>query len=345
MICLSANELSDICTRILIKSGLCKEDALVVADSMIKAELRGVESHGIFRISAYVERIQKGLINLQPKIKVFNKDSSFILIDGDNGLGQVVASKAIKFALRKAKETGCCIVSTFNTNYLGYLSYYGLQIVKNDMIGFITCSSPPAVAPTGGIEARLGTNPFCFAVPTDEKYPIVLDMSTASVAKGKILLALQKNEKIPIGWALNKEGSNTDDPQAALEGVLLPLGGYKGYGLGLIVDIFSGVLSGANFGLSITNPLYNMNHIPNLGNFIMAIDINHITPMMDFKKRVNELIEEIKSSKKLSSVSEIFVPGEIEFREENKRLKEGIPINAKSYETLKKIANENKIII
>jgi LDH2 family malate/lactate/ureidoglycolate dehydrogenase len=335
-----SNKLFDICTQILIKVGLCEEDATVVADNIVKGELRGVESHGIIQIFPFVERIQKNLINLKPKIKITNPDSSFISIDADNGLGQVIALKAIDLALKKAKDTGCCIVSTFNTNYLGMLSYYSLQIADNDMIGFITCSSPPAMAPTGGIEAKLGTNPFCFAIPTGKEYPIVLDMATSSVAKGKIRLALKKNEKIPEGWALDKEGLSTTDPKAALEGVLFPLGGYKGYGLGLMVDIFSGVLSGANFSTKITNPLYNMDTSPNLGNFIMVIDIGNSMPVGKFKRRINELIEGIKSSKKMSSISEIFIPGEIEFRTEMKRLEEGIPISNSNYESIRQQPNK-----
>lgn len=165
-------------------------------------------------------------------------------------------------------------------------------------------------------------------------------MSTSSVAKGKIRLALQKNEKIPIGWALDKKGLSTTDPKAALEGVLFPLGGHKGYGLGLMVDILSGVLSGANYGTKIPNPLLNMNIRPNLGNFIMVINTKNSMPVVKFKYRVNEFIEEIKSSKKMSSISEIFIPGEIEFRTEMRRLKEGIPIDISNYESLKKLANK-----
>lgn len=207
------------------------------------------------------------------------------------------------------------------------------------MLAMMTCNTPPFVAPTGGLEAKIGTNPLCFAIPTGREYPLVLDMAI-SPAVGKIRVALQKGEKIPEGWALDKYGQPTTDPQAALDGVVLPVGGPKGYGLGLVVDVLSGVLSGGNYGSRITHPLLDFDHIPNLGNFILVLNIEKVMYLSLFKERLERLIEDIKSGKKLPGVTDIYIPGELEYRMSQRGLKEGIPVNKENYKELKTMACE-----
>jgi len=344
MINVDSNKLKILCKKILNKAGCSEKHALVIADSMVSANLRGIDTHGVFRIPMYIGRIQRNFINLEHKIKISNQSNSYIVVDGDNGFGQVVAIEVVNLALKQAKKSGSCIALIHNTNYFAMLAYYMLKVVQQDMIGVIMCNTPPLVAPSGGIEARLGTNPLCAAVPTGKSFPIVLDMATSTAAGAKILLAEQKGEKIPEGWALDKEGHSTTNPSAARKGVLLPVGGPKGYGLGLVIDILSGVLSGANYGVKVPSSLPKLNNpIPNLGVFIHIINIENFMPIIEFKKRINQDIDSIKSSKKLPGVSEILIPGELEFRTEQKRIKEGIPINIKTWREIEKYAKLYKI--
>jgi len=297
---IAVDSLRNLCIKVLMKLGVPEESAFIVADSLVKADLRGVESHGVVRFPAYVERIRRGLINLKPSPKIIREGVSYALIDGDNGLGPVVAVRAMDLAIEKAKKAGCSVVAVFNTNYIGMLAYYALRAVPYRMIGMITCNTPPFVAPPGGREARIGTNPICFAIPTGKEFPIVLDMAI-SPPVGKIRLALKKGEKIPEGWALDSEGRPTTDPAEALKGVLLPVGSSKGFGLGLVVEVLSGVLSGANYSMRITHPLLDMEHTPNLGNFIMVVNVEGFIPFSKSIKRVDKLVNYIKSCKKVEA--------------------------------------------
>lgn len=337
------NKLRNIYLRILTKVGVPEESALLFADAILEADLRGVRSHGLFRFSAYVKRIQKGLINLKPSIRIIRDGASYALMNGDNGLGQVVGVKAMDLAIEKAEDTGCGIVSVFNTNHAGSLAYYSLRAVQHNMIGITMCNVSPCVAPTGGKDARIGTNPICFAIPTGKKFPIVLDMAITNASVGKIRVALDKGEKIPEGWALDKDGRPTTDPDAALKGVIQPIGGPKGYGLGLIVDILSGILSGANYGRKITHPFFDMNHTPNIGMFFLAINIESFAPFGAFIKRIDQFIDDIKTCPTIEAISEILVPGEPEFRSMQKGHKKGIPIEKSSWQQLESLACELNI--
>jgi len=334
-----ADELREICKKILVKLGVPENDAFIVADSTVKADLRGVSSHGIFRFPSYIPRIQKGLINLNPKIKAIVEGNSYVLLDGDNGLGQAIGVKASELAVKKAKESGIGFILIRNTNYMGMMAYYTLKIVEHEMIGLATCNAPAFMAPWGGRERKLGTNPLSIAAPIGKEFPFVLDMATTATSVGKIRVAAQKEEKIPEGWALDAEGRPTTDPNEALKGVLLPMGGPKGYGLALAIDIVCGVLSGASFGSKLPHPIFDLTTFPNLGAVIAAININSFMRLEEYYRRVKELIDDIKSCKPAQGFSEVLIPGELEYRVEQERLKNGIPVLEETWKELQKLLN------
>ena len=342
MVTISADKADRICTQILQAVGVPSYDASILTQNVLCAEMRGVTSHGLTRFTAYVDRIQHNLVSLNPKIKFSYDSPASIKVDGDNGLGQVVACQVIDKAIEKAKASGSCVALTYNTNYIGMLSYYTLRIAEQKMIGVMLCNTPPFVAPTGGMDAVIGTNPICFAVPTGRDFQIVLDMAI-SPARGKIRLALEQGKDIPPGWAIDSNGNPTTDAKAAMEGTILPTGGPKGYGLGLIVDILSGVLTGASFGKSVPDSLYDLTTTPNLGNFIMVIDIEKFMPIDFFNDRLESVISNIKASKKLDQVSEIHIPGEIEHQNEMRCLREGIAVDPKIWGKIEELGKKLNI--
>ncbi len=329
------DEWRKICEKLFTSIGLNEEDAQTIVDVAISADLRGVSSHGTIRLATYRKRLEKGLINKTPRIKIENESPTFLLIDGDNGLGQVVAQSAIDIAMERAKQYGTCAVAIHNTNHMGMLSYYAERASRNNMISNIMCNTPPFVAAIGGAEPILGTNPICWGIPASE-FPIIMDMAI-SPARGRVKNALDKGEEIPEGWALNKDGEPTTDAQEAMDGVLLPSGGVKGYGIGLIVELFTGIMSGANFGKHMPHPLDDYENKPDIGNYIAVFDVEKVMPIGAFKGRVAEYIKMVKSSKLMAGSSGIFMPGEIEYMKEKKNLQEGISIDPKLYEEYKSL--------
>ncbi len=333
----SSNELYNFCVSLFEKAGLPKEDAEIVSDHLVIANLRGVDSHGAFvRVPHYLTAIKQGLINPRPSIKVVKETSSVCLIDGDNGFGPMVAMKATELAIKKAKSNGVCVVGVKNTSHVGMLARYTLKVVEERLIGFAATNSPPIVVPWGGAKPVFGTNPFTIGFPVDEKTSIIVDMATSTVAAGKIAVYASKGERIPPDWALDKNGKPTTDPRAFLDGgMLLPFGGYKGYSLCLSVEILAGILVGAPFSF----------HIPKgwatQGGFIVeAINVEHFRPYDEYKRDLLELIQLIKSAPLAEGFKEILLPGELEQREHLKRLNEGIPVYEDVWENIRKVADE-----
>jgi LDH2 family malate/lactate/ureidoglycolate dehydrogenase len=336
-------KLVEICEAILIKLGVSEKQAFIVADSTVKADLRGVYSHGIMRFPSYIPRIEKGLVNLHPKIRPIVEGHSYALIDGDNGLGQVVAVKASELAIRKAKDSGIGVILTRNTNYVGMLAYYTLKIAEENMVGLMFVNAPPFVAPWGCKQPKLGTNPISVAAPTGKEYPFVLDMGITAGAVGKIRLAALKGERIPENWALDKHGHPTTDPKEALSGALMPLGGAKGYALGLAIEILSGVITGGSIAPSMPHPIFDLTKPPNLGNTIIAINIETFIDIEEFFAKMDELIRDIKSCEKADGFSDVLIPGELEYKMEQKQLKEGIWVQEETWRELKSILERYSI--
>lgn len=327
------NELESICYNILSQYNLPDSDKTILTNSLIMADMRGISSHGIVKLPIYIQRIQKGLINLNPKITKIRESSSCVLIDGDNGLGQVVVCNAMGVAAKKTSKTGICAVSIFNSNHCGMLAFYIDSIIKKRFTGLMVTNAPAFVAPPGGVEARIGSNPICIGVPTMRGFPMILDMAICP-AIGKVRLALQNKEEIPNGWAMDSSGKFTTNPMEALKGFLLPIGGAKGFGLGLMVDIFAGILSGATFGIYMRNPLFDLESKPNLGHFFVMLDYKKFISEEEFISRIDELINSIKNTKLAEDANEIFIPGEIEYRNWIRSKKEGIFINEDTWRDL-----------
>lgn len=338
------DQLKQICVEILKGVGASDEEADIVAANLVKANLRGVDSHGVIRLKVYVDRVKYKTIFPGAPIKVVRETPSTALIDGGFGFGQVIAVKAIKIAIEKAKKVGIGGVGVFNTNHFGMLAYYALIALQEDMISLITTNGSPFVVPWGGRTPMLGTNPICIGIPSGQEIPIILDMATSAAARGKIEKAAKEGTKIPADWAVDEEGKPTTDPMAALKGALLPFGGPKGYGLSFIIDILSGCLTGAAFGKHVVS-LYPENKKSSLGHFLLVINPDAFIPINEFKTAVARAVQEIKACPTAPGVSEVLVPGEIEYRTEQKRLKEGIPIGEETWRMIEELCKETGVKI
>jgi len=269
--------------------------------------------------------IDNDQVNTSGEIKVLNESPATLHIDGNNCLGAVVATKAVRRGIEKARESGAAVISIRRSNHFGTAAYYTQMIAEQGMVGIAMTNAFPHVAPLGSCQGYLGTNPISFGAPTASGKPMILDMATSVVARGKILSAAEKGEQIPIGWALDAQGNPTTDAAAALKGVLLPIAGPKGYGLSLFIDILSGVLSGAKFGGHLgPHAVGNTSRDTDVGHFFVIADISRFMPLEQFYERIKVVINDIKSLPRIEGVNEIFMPGEIEERKADLSIKEGL---------------------
>jgi LDH2 family malate/lactate/ureidoglycolate dehydrogenase len=339
---LTASELNAMCVSVLHKIGVPQSEAEIVSDNLVKANLRGIDAHGVFFLPRLVRKVLNKTIVPGAETRVVSESGSTALMDGGHGFGQVIGVRAMKMAIEKARAHGIGAVSARNTNHFGILSYYAMLALEFDMIGLVLCNAGPCVAPWGGRTPILGTNPLCFAIPSGKARPIVLDMSTSAASRAKILLAEQKKENIPEGWAIDREGRPATDPKAALEGALLPFGGAKGYGLSLVVDILAGALADTACGTDVKAMTF-LEETSNMGQFYAAINVDSFVPIAKFKARVDALINSIKNSSPSEGLEEVLLPGEIESREEEKRLREGISISDETWRNLKSLIDEPSV--
>ncbi|WP_422448017.1 Ldh family oxidoreductase [Thermoanaerobacterium sp. DL9XJH110] len=325
------------------REGVPTNDAQIIVDNLVKANLRGVDSHGVSRIPIYMKRLKLKLVEPVCKIKFEKKVGSVAVINGCNSMGAVVGYNAMKYAINAAREKGIFFIAVNNSNHFGTAAFYSMMALDYDMIGFATSNAPSTMAPWGGIKPFIGTNPFSFAIPAGKRMPIVIDMATSVVARGKIILAEKNNQRIPEGWAINKEGEVTTDAKEALEGSVLPFGGPKGYAISLLIDILCGILSGAAYGPYIGNLYENFVEAQNVGHCFAAIDISKFIDVEVFKYRIDKMIEEIKDSPKAKNVEEIYLPGEIEYRTQKERLEKGIPLTLPVIQELKELGRSYNV--
>lgn len=318
--------------------GCSKEHANLAADVLLKADLRGIDSHGVARLIGYVRLWDKKRINTNPQIKIVHETPSTATIDGDAGLGLVVAPFAMKIALEKAEQSGSGWVAIKNSNHFGIAGYHALMAVEKDMIGMAMTNASPLVAPTFSTERMLGTNPICYTFPAGKYPPVVVDMATSTAANGKLEVAQRKNQPIPSGWVQDKNGVSSLDAGALKEGgSLLPLGGdrdhgsHKGFGLSSAVDIFSAVLSGANYGpwappfVAFLDPLDNQPG-EGLGHFLGAWRVDAFRPVSDYKKNMDQWIARFKEANRVNESQPVIIPGEPEHEAELLNRVEGIPV-------------------
>ncbi|MCY3864508.1 MAG: Ldh family oxidoreductase [Chloroflexi bacterium] len=314
--------------RIFVAAGLPEADAAIVTDNLLQADLRGHPSHGISRLKVYCNRIRDGFVAREPAIHVINETPAAFHLDGGHGMGAVVADKAMRMCIKKARTSGIAMCSVRAGTHFGIASYYTMQAASSDMIGFACSNAPAAIAPWGGIVPMLGTNPFSMSVPAGKHRPLVFDSASSIVARGKINLAEIEDRPIPRGWAIDQQGRPTTDATEALKGSVLPFGEHKGYGIALMIDILSGILGGGAYGPHL-GPLWNNSETyQDLGFFLLAIDIASFRDIDDFKAQIDQMIDEIKASKSAPDRDEILVPGEIEFRNEQYNRKHGIIVGA-----------------
>lgn len=313
--------------NVFLKAGMPEADARVETDSLIEANLRGVDTHGITRmLCIYVERLRCGAVNARPRPRVVSDNPGSALVDGDNGMGAVVANWAMELCVQKARESGAAWVGVRNSNHFGTCAYWAMKAAQSDMVGFATTNGPSNMAPWGGVTPYMSTNPLSFAVPAGAGGAVVVDMATSVAAKGKVFLAAKKGTKLPEGWAMDKRGRPTTDPQEAIEGLVMPLGGHKGYALSLMIDVLCGILTGADFGPHIGKLYGDFDRPQNLGHLFGAIDVARFVPVDVFKARVEQMRSEITAVEKAEGVTRIFIPGELEQEEAARRLVRGIPI-------------------
>jgi len=312
--------------QIFKKYKLSKEHALICAEALINAELVGAPSHGLSRLKMYCDRISKRVINPKPKIKIKKISQSIAHVDANNSIGFVAADIAIKTAINNAKKTGIGLVAVKNSGHYGLSGYYAEQAVKKNLMVMVFTNAPPAVAPHGSLKSLFGTNPICFGTPTGSKVPFILDTSISMINRGKIRVAAREGGKIPEGVALDKFGKPTTDPKKALEGVQLPIAGFRGSGLAWMVDILSGVLTGGNHAGRVKDPFTDFSGPQNIGHLFFVLKPNLFVGN-SFNKRIKDNIKTIKKLPKIKGVKEILYPGQNKFNRFKDNLKKEITIS------------------
>jgi LDH2 family malate/lactate/ureidoglycolate dehydrogenase len=347
--------LREFSTRVFLHFGAPKADAAQAADVLASADLRGIDSHGVARLTSYVGLLSEGLINPTPKIRIVRSTPSTATIDGDNGLGLVVGPQANEIAMDMAAKAGSGWVSIGNSNHYGIAGYYVLKALERDMIGMAMTNSTKLVTPLWGAERMLGTNPIAIAFPAKEEPPIVVDMATCAAAYGKIEMARRRGEAIPEGWGIDNQGRGTTDPDDVVAGgALLPLGsdrergGHKGYGLGIMVDVLSAVLSGANWG-PFAPPFALRQELPSrsvgkgIGHFFGALRIDGFIEADEFKRQMDDFIRVFRATKPAPGTSGPLIPGDPEREAEKQRSKQGVPLIMPVVEELRAISKKTGI--
>ena len=331
-------KLKNIIKDIFINHQLSKDHASICAEALINAELVGAHSHGLSRLKMYCDRIKHKLINPRPKIKIKKISPSISYIDANNSIGFVAADLAIKIAIKNAKKTGIGLIAVKNSGHYGLSGYYAEQAVKKNLMALVFTNAPPAIAPHGALKTLFGTNPICFGTPTASKIPFILDTSVSMINRGKIRVAAKEGKKIPEGVALDKFGKPTTDPKKALEGVQLPIAGFKGSGLAWMVDILSGVFTGGNHGGKVKDPFSNFSGPQNIGHLFFVMKPNLFVGN-NYNKRIKKNIKIVKKLPKIKGVKEILYPGQNKYNKYKKNVKKAIVITKNIKEDLRKLSN------
>jgi LDH2 family malate/lactate/ureidoglycolate dehydrogenase len=318
--------------------GLDEEESGLCADGLVQSELRGVpaQNQGVNRLPVYVQRIRDGQVAPAAPFEILRDAPSLALVDAHNGLGYVAATRAMRLAASRARSFGIGVVFVRHSTHFGGAGVHARRALDDGCIGLAMSNASPEMAPWGGTTPVLGTNPWAIAVPTGGPMPLVLDMALTVSGKGMMMRLAREMRSMPLDWAITRAGLSTDDPAAALDGTLLPVGGPKGYGLSLMTDVLTGVLAGAAFG---TAP-YSDPAFQDVGHLLMAISIEWFGPMAQFTDRLQTLVQEIRASELRPGVERVYLPGEIEYRREQEKRERGVPLDADVLETLRQLAEE-----
>jgi LDH2 family malate/lactate/ureidoglycolate dehydrogenase len=331
--------LREYCRKLLETQGMPADEALITADSLVEADLCGVESHGVSRMTIYLKRLEEKVVNPVCEIKVEREYPGSALINACNSMGMVAGTRIMRKCIDKARESGSCFIGVNHSNHFGMAFYYVKMATQQNMVGITMTNAPPNIAPWGSYKAYMGTNPVAIGVPA-KKEPIILDMAPSVAAMGKIILAAKLGNPIPEGWALTADGQPTTDANEGMKGTVLPIGGPKGYGIALFVDILCGVLSGAQFGPYLGNMWNDFTNPQNIGHVFCCIDISKFLPLETFKEKVEQIKGDIKALPKNPGVDTIFMPGEIEWNRAAERREQGIPLSDTVYKELKQLGEK-----
>src|SRR5258706_976940 len=349
---LSFEKLNDFAYQVFLKIGCPHDQAELASKSLLRADLRGIDSHGVARLSGYVRLWEAKRINSKPDIKIVHETPSTAVVDGDAGLGLVVAPKAMDIAIAKAKLAGTGWVAVKNSNHFGIAGHHAMMALPHDMIGMSMTNASPLVAATFSVERLLGTNPIAVAIPANKQPPIVADFATTTAANGKLEILQRKEKDAPLGWIQKKDGTPSSNPNELKDGgALIPLGSdrehgsHKGFCLGAWVDIFSAVLSGANYGPWVPPFVSFLAPPPDpvgegIGHFLGAMRVDAFRPALDFKSHMDQWISRFREATPIESHERIIIPGDPEREYERQRMKEGIPVNPKVVEDLQALGGK-----
>lgn len=321
-----ADELLDLVTRVFAKCGMNSIDAALLADSLVEADLGGVHSHGVLRVPEYVAKLTCKGVNPQGRPLVVRDEGACLVVDGNNSMGQIGAHFAMERAIERAQTLGVAVAAIRGSNHCGAMAYYASQALPYDMIGLATTNALPTMAPWGGAERLLGINPLGIAIPAGRELPIIYDAAFSGSSHGKIRIYKQKGWELPEGWALDREGRPTTDPAVAVDGLLAPIGGFKGAGLAMVMGILSTMLSGASYGTE----LGDMEHGPIAGrdgHIVAALRVSAFEDVVRFKARVDAAIQQIHTCRLAPGAERIYAPGEKEQLMRITYRREGIPLN------------------
>jgi LDH2 family malate/lactate/ureidoglycolate dehydrogenase len=326
-------------TQVYARAGMDPAGAQLVADTLVQADLWGHQSHGVMRMPWYVARIQSGACHASVSPSFDVDTDAIAVLDGHDGMGQVITHFAMNEAIKRARAHGICAIAVRNSGHFGTAMYYTLQAAHAGCIGFLATNASPAMAPWGGRKKLVGNNPWSWAAPAGKLAPFVLDMANTAVARGKIYLARQRGETVPATWALNDAGVPTTDPVEAIAGMIQPMGGHKGYAISMAMDMLAGVLSGSSFCADVVGP-YQPKERSGAGHFMIVLNISAFQPLNVFNTRMERYIDTIKSVPQAHGVDEIFYPGEIEAKNDIRHRAGGIPIPQKTLSDLRQLAGE-----
>ncbi len=334
--------LTDFAAAVLEAEGVPAEDARLIARCLLQAELWGHPSHGMLRLSWYVARIRSGVVDPAAKPETVVDRGALALLDGHEGLGHVLAAHAADEAVRRAREHGVGVVGVRNSNHFGMAAHFTRRIAEQGCVGLLTTNGSPAMAPWGGREKAVGANPWSIAAPAGRYGVTVMDIANVNAARGKIYAARERGATIPEGWALDAEGRPTTDPAAAIAGVILPMGGHKGYAISFMMDVLSGVLTGSSFATGVSGP-QQAERRSGCGHLVLAIDVAAVADPGGFGERMEALIAEMKAVPLAEGFEEIFYPGELEDRNQARREREGLDLPGRTMQALEQLAAETGV--
>ncbi|GJD51594.1 putative oxidoreductase YjmC [Methylobacterium crusticola] len=334
---LSPDRLRDLAAAVYAGAGMRQDDAQLCADTLVQADLWGHQSHGLMRLSWYAARLAAGACDPRARPEIVVDAGGLAVIDGHEAMGQVTAARAMAEAVARAGAHGIGAVAVRRSNHFGTAMYFTLMAARAGCVGFLSTNASPAMAPWGGRAKALGNNPWSWAAPAGRHAPLVLDIANTAVARGKIYLARQKGQAIPEGWAMDASGRPTTDPQAAIDGLILPMAGHKGYAISVVMDMLSGVLTGSAFGSGVAGP-YQARARSGAGHLAIALDIARIQPLEAFGARMEAFIAEMRAVPLAEGAEAVFYPGEIEARADAANRRDGLDLPADTLADLARVA-------